>query len=128
MKDIKLFFFKDLQESIFASCSCYLGYRRILHLSFTKTNHLQSDICLSPKCQLRNCSNSSTRSLTFFNNFFILKSRRIDQNSFVIVSRCNQRRGSILREFFTIIRTTMINRYFILFGMPVVLASKEGSC
>jgi len=36
-----------LQESIFVSCSCYLGYRKILHLSFTKTNHLQSDMYTS---------------------------------------------------------------------------------
>lgn len=102
------------------------------HVSATKTDRRQGDplicICLSPKCQLRNCSNSSTCSLTFFNNFPTTKSQRIDRNSFVIVSGCNQRRGSILREFFTTIRTTMINRYFILFGMPVVSASKEGSC
>lgn len=80
-------------------------------------------VCLQP---VRNYSNFPTRSLTHFNNFPAMRSRRIDRDSFVIVSGCNQRRGSILGEFFTSIRTVMINRYFILFGMPAVPASKEG--
>lgn len=126
------YFFQNFARKYFCdrvSCSWYLNSLLYDLISSTKTDIISRVIFIDMYISLQSTNfETPWRSLTLFNNFFATKFRRINRYSFVIVSECNQRRGSILREFFTTIRTTMINRYFILFGMPVVSASKEGSC